>query len=129
MAGDTLNINVQVQANGEAISIVPNTLTYSSGKGDKSVMVASYGQALTTIYGDNLKNAISTIKFKVYPTSDIIKTMQQLQDNKNANTLTLIFPDTSDTFTMTEAAITNDPDIPASPDEQIEYTFQGTAVV
>jgi hypothetical protein len=70
--------NPTVTINDDTIGIVPNSLVYKPGLGDKNVRAqSSGGNAIDAVVTENAETKISMVKFKLYNTKtnlDIVKT-------------------------------------------------------
>lgn len=62
--------NPTLEVNDVVIAIVPNSLVYKNGFGDKSVKVqSSGGNAIETVITEDADNKKSMVKFKLYNTA------------------------------------------------------------
>ena len=125
--------NPLVYVNNYAIVIVPNSFSFVTGKGDKKVSAASTGNTISTVYSNDLINAVSKVVFKTYVTNDNISFFEAVRDLGNANQIK--FSDTDNagnillTYTMTSAAITDEPTYEAISEGTVEFTFMGDPLV
>jgi hypothetical protein len=124
------SVNAYVMINGNYFNIVPNSLMIVLGKGSKKVKPALNGETVSSVFFDDLSEAVGKIQFKLYNTPDNVSDMAAVQDLKNANTVQAVLTDDDNTsYTCANAAVTTDPEIEFSPESSITYVFEGDPIV
>ncbi len=116
--------NPVVKLNGETISIVPNSLAYKLGTGDKVIRaVSSGGGAITPVTTDNVETKLGMIKFAVPNTADGALIARTVADNGEANEFQISDEDLQVSFT--NMSLMTEPERPLSQDGAFELEFQG----
>ena len=117
--------NLGVTINGELTPVVPNSVEYNNGYSEISVKSASIGGgAATSVHSENVESKYSVLKFKVYPQDVIIALFPAWKAAIAANTCSGV-DKTGAPFTMVGGSFVNNPNIPPTPDGEIEIEFRG----
>lgn len=115
--------------NGEVFNIVPNSLTFVRGTGEKEVKVQSAGgNQLENVILDNIQTAVGQIKFKQFNTEDNISAMLDVINNGSNNTVQFVSNEGL-SGTLRQAIVTNDPEFELSVDGETEYTMKGQQII
>ena len=118
----------QVIINNIVYPIVPNTLTYTGGKGEYNVRGSSVGAELTeVVFSENAEEKISKCNFEIYPTAENIKSAEEWKAALNDNLIELVGDDFNKTFT--NMALVNDYEVNLGADTTISLEFAGDPAV
>lgn len=123
---------VAVEVNDEPSAIEPGTLSFTEGFGEALVRAASTGgEGTELIFGRDVSNAMSMIKFELPATIPNVDLVRSWQAGLGANTVQLSanFGGKSFSRTMTQASVVNDPEVNVGPEGTIEIEFKGNPVV
>jgi len=132
MADIVLN-DPQVELNDQLMAVVANSVSYTSGDGERSVKAAGTGggKGVLTI-SENVESKISTAKFSVFTTVDNADTIEQATKQLNNNVLKISGTDpfgNSIRKTFTNAVIMNDPEFNLQQDGQIDVEMSSDPAV
>ena len=130
MAGVQAIATPTAQVNNETISIIPNSLKYKSGRGERSVRTqSSGGSAVDVIMTENAETKKSMVTFEMLNTAKNISSVEDWQDALNGNAITI--SDNNQNFTKAFANMTviNDPEVTLSQDGNLTIEFEGSAAV
>lgn len=119
--------NPSVEVNNDAIGIVPNSLSYKKGKGDKNVRAQSAGgNSIEAIVTENAETKKGMVKFSLYNTATNQSLLDGWQEG-NANTVRL----SQGEFTLSfrTMVVTTDPEVQTGADGNLEVTFEGQPAV
>lgn len=119
--------NPSVRANGQVISIKPNTLDYTSGVGERAVNpITAGGESTTPVITEDASTKKSMLKFALDNSSKSIQVKDSLQTNF-FNEFEII----ADKFSIVfkNMVMINDPEIPLSHEGEIELEFEGSPVI
>lgn len=123
----TLN-NPTVEVNDNPIAIVPNSLSYKKGRGEKSVKAQSAGgNAIETVVTQNAETKVSMVKFKLYPTKENFDLADVWIDNINGNTIRLSEGELTESFRG--MVTTTEPERMVGADGELELEFMGQPVL
>lgn len=127
MAIQTL-ANPTVEVNDAPIAIIPNSLSYKKGQGDKTVKAQSAGgNAIEVVISENAETKVSMVKFKMFNTKENFDMINAWTDNINGNTIRLSEGELVESFrTM---VVTSEPERMIGADGEAEITFEGTPVL
>lgn len=128
MALKTLS-NPQIEVNDQTIAIVPNSLSYKKGKGDKDVKAQSAGgQSIEVVVTENAETFISMVKFKLYNTAVNFNLVDQWIDNvPDGNTIRLSEGEITESFRS--MIVTTEPERIVGADGELEIEFKGQPVL
>ena len=123
----------QVTLNDELLAIVGNSVSFTTGDGERSIKAAGTGggKAVLTI-SENIETKISTAKFSVFTTVRNADTVDQAIKRLNNNVLVIAGTDpfgNSLRKTFTNATITNNPEFNLQADGQIDIEMSSDPVV
>jgi len=126
MAAEKTLANPTVQVNDVTIGIVPNSVSYKSGKGDRNVRAESAGgDSVDVVVTENAETKVSMVKFKLYNTKSNDEKLRGWQTNADGNTIQLSDGDFVRSFAS--MYVTSDPEIAVGADGEIEIEFMGKA--
>ena len=116
----------EIVANDITVFVVPNSVKYKSGKGESSVKVQSAGNGIVAVVNStNVETRKSMLSFSVQSTTQAIALKELWQANRGGN----VFELGSVNLTMSQATMTNDPEINLSDDGTVELEFEGAPMV
>lgn len=121
-----------VTVNNDSVGIVPNSLTYTEGKGEQSIMAASLGGDQTDqVYAHNIESNFATIKFEMYSTVENIAKADQWKSLRNTNVvqITASNADGNLTRSFTQAAILNDYEVNLGTEANIAVEFKSNPAI
>ena len=117
--------NPTIQWNGQTLAIIPNSLSYKTGGGDKVVRpVSAGGGAVTTVVTENVETKMSTLKFSIANTADNIAVARQMNDAGEFNEFQIADDELQVSFSG--MALLTEPERPLSMDGEIELEFAGS---
>jgi hypothetical protein len=120
--------NPTIQVNGVTISIIPNSFSYKSGKGNTNLRSQSAGgnsiQVIKTVDAETKK---SMAKFSMITTNTNISRLEGWQDDDDGVTIDA----TEDDFNVPfqKMYIMEDPEIGTGAEGSTEVTFEGDPLV
>lgn len=125
--------DASVVINNALFGIVPNTISFTEGKGEQNVRVASGGGgAVSLVYSRNVETNYSNLKFELYNVPDVINAVRAIKSNLNQNTIS-VSGQTPDgklfTRTFKESALTADYEVTLGADTTIALEFMTAAAV
>ena len=116
--------NPTLKVNGTTVAIVPNSLSYKLGTGDKVQRpMSSGGNSVTIVTTDNAETKMSMCKFSVPNTPAGLALTRDTADNNEQNTIEIAEPNLQVAFT--QMALTTEPERPLTQDGVIELEFMG----
>lgn len=120
--------NPTLLINDVNIGIVPNNLSYTEGFGEQNMRVRSGGGgSIETVFSSNVETNLSTIKFQIYPTSDILNSPRAWKALRNDNVISISDVDFNRTFVF--CALINDYEIPFGSDTVVELEWNGAPAI
>lgn len=120
--------NPAVEVNDQAISIVPNSLSYKKGQGDKSVKAQSAGgNSIEVVVSENAETKISMVKFKLFNTKTNFDYANEWIDNLNGNVIRLSEGSLIESFRG--MVVTTEPERMVGADGELELEFMGEPVL
>lgn len=126
--GKTL-ANPTIQVNDSTISILPNTLSYKSGKGNVTSRAQSAGgNSISIVVTEDATTKVSMVKFKMINTKTNIELVEGWQDNSQTTGNTIRFSDGDLTKSFRAMNIEEDPEIMLTSDGEIDLVFKGLPV-
>lgn len=121
-----------IQVNNDTIGLVPNSFSYVTGDGEVTVRAASSGGGNSiSVHTQNAETMFSKVMFKVYTTVDNISKIRDWKANVAGNTINVSQRDVGGKdFSLAFAgmSMTNDPDVNASADGEIEIEMAGDQI-
>ena len=132
MADIILN-DPQVELNDQLLAVVGNSVSYTTGDGERSVKAAGTGggKSVLTI-SENIESKIATAKFSVFTTVDNADTVEQAMKRLNNNVLKISGTDpfgNSIRKTFTNPIVMNDPEFNLQQDGQIDVEMSSDPAV
>ena len=126
MAVKTLS-NPTLEVNDDVIAIVPNSVTYKTGFGDKDVKAqSSGGNAIETVITENAETKLSMVKYKLYNTA---KNLQLVKDWGALESSTIRLYEGQITESFRDMVITVEPEVAVGADGELELEWKGTPAV
>lgn len=120
--------NPSVEINDQVISIIPNSLSYKKGQGDKAVKSQSAGgNAIEVVMTENAETKISMTKFKLYNTKSNFDLVNSWLDNIVGSTIRLSEGDLIESFR--NMIVTTEPERAIGADGELEIEFMGQPVL
>lgn len=121
--------NPSVRINDETISIVPNSLTVVQGLGETKVRAASAGgNSIETVHTSDAESKISSVKFDVYNTPEVLSKIPAWKNAIGSNTVQVVgnLPNgAAFSVAMANVSLTNDPEMELSADGKTSLEFMG----
>ena len=115
--------NPTVEVNDDIIAIVPNSVTYKPGVGDKDVKAqSSGGDAISVVVTENAETKLSSVKFKLYNTSG---NLQLVKDWNALFSNTIKLSEGSITESFRDCVITTEPERMIGADGELEIEWKG----
>ena len=122
-----------VIVNNEPISVVPNSVAYTEGKGEQTVRAASTGGgAVEQVYSENVETNFSMVKFEIYNDAFSIKKAREWKTNGNLNVVQIAGTakdGTSVERTFQNAGLLADYEVALGSETTIELEFKSDAAV
>lgn len=116
--------NPTVEVNDQVISIVPNSLVYKKGFGDRQVRAQSAGgDSITAVVTEDATTKLSMVKIKLLPTTENINLVSEWLDSRDGNTIR--FSEDSNIESFTGMYVTTEPENTTGADGEIEIEFMG----
>lgn len=116
--------NPTVVVNNNTIAIVPNSLIYKTGSGDKTVRPQSAGgDAVEPVITEDAETKKSMVKFKLYNTKTNLNFVK-VWGASFSNTIEISEDDVTESFS--EMVITAEPERNIGADGDLELEFEGT---
>ena len=126
MGSKTLS-NPTVEVGNDAISIVPNSLSYKKGKGDKNVRSQSAGgDSIEVVITENAETKKGMVKFSLYNTAVNQALLDSWQDSDET---TIKLSQGSFTLSFRSMVVTSDPEVSTGADGSLEVAFEGQPAV
>ena len=126
MSNKTLS-NPTVEVDDDTISILPNSLSYKEGQGDRNVRAeSSGGNSITAIKTINAETKISMCKFKMSNTDTHLKQVKAWAASDDGVTINLSEGEIQVAFR--EMVVTTEPERAVGADGEIEVEFMGPPV-
>jgi len=124
--------NAAVLVNDEVVTIVPNSLKFNEGQGEKQVRAGSTGGGgVEQIFSENVEDALGKVSFSIHTTPANVELQRKWQANKNRNVVTIAgsTDEGEVTRTYTQAAVVNDPDVEVASEGVIALEWMANAPV
>lgn len=119
--------NPTVEVNNDAIAVIPNSIVYKKGKGEKNVRSQSAGgNSIEIIVTENAETKKGMFKCSLTNTKTNQDLLDSWQDN-DANTIRLSQGDFVISFRG--MVVTSDPEISTGADGNLEVEFEGQPAV
>ena len=130
---DIILSDPQITLNDDLLTIVGNSVSYTTGDGERSIKAAGTGggKAVLTI-SENVESKFSTAKFAVFTTVENADIVEQAIKRLNSNVLVVSGTDPFGNNlrkTFTNAVITNNPEFNLVADGQIDVEISSDPVV
>jgi len=112
--------------NNDVISVVPNSVSYKNGAGERKVKTASAGgRSVEIINTYDAGTLIGMLKFKLYTTKRNIDLLNDWVNRSIDANNTATLNDGTFVTNFTEMCVVNDPEVATGVDGEIEVEFQG----
>jgi hypothetical protein len=116
-----------VEVGNDAIGIVPNSLSYKKGKGDKNVRSQSAGgDSIAIVITENAETKKGMVKFSLYNTAENQALLDSWQDSDET---TIRLSQGSFTLSFRSMVVTSDPEVSTGADGSLEVVFEGQPAV
>lgn len=127
--------SVTLTFNGDAVPVLPNSVTWTEGQPEKMVRSVVVGNTVVQEFSKNFEEAFSKLNFAVIPSAlrvDQIRAFQNL-DNTNVVTVTatevVAGAEQSLERTFNNLTIVNQPEINIGADTQVDIECKSDAAV
>ncbi len=121
--GERALSNPTIEINDETISIIPNSLSYKPGLGDKDAKAQSAGgNAISVVVTENAETKISMVKFKMFNTTfnlNLVKDWNVLYES----TIRISEADITESFR--DMIMTTEPERMIGADGELEIEWKG----
>jgi len=118
--------NPTVEVNNDVVAIIPNSLSYKKGKGDrKALPQSSGGNAIDIVVTEDAETKKSMVKFSLRNTKANQDRLDSWQDEEQ-NTIRLSQGDFVIPFR--QMVVTGDPETETGADGKLEVMFEGAPV-
>ena len=118
--------NPSVEVNNDAIAIIPNSLSFKKGKGEKKALPQSAGgNSIEIVQTEDAETKKSMVKFSLRNT----KSNQDLLDTWQDTINTIRLSQGDFVVSFRGMIVTNDPEIQTGADGNLELNFEGTPAV
>lgn len=122
-----------VHVNNIQQAIVPGSLSYTPGFGERKILAQSEGGGrVSQVFATNQASAFSKVRFALYVNPDNETAVRGWQNLRNRNTIQVVASDDAGnkiTRSFSQAAVMNDPVIPFSVDGTIEVEWESNQSV
>lgn len=116
----------EIVVNDITVFVVPDSVMYKSGKGERKVLPQSAGNGnVQQVVSRDVNTFKGMVKFSVRSTTESIALKEQWQNNEGANVIEL----GSVNLTMNNATMINDPEINLTSDGVVEMEFEGAQLI
>jgi hypothetical protein len=120
--------NPSVLVNNLATPIVPNSFTFTEGRGEQTVRVQSAGGgSVQSVFSNNVETNLSTVKFSMFPTAENINAILAWKDNGSANVISATGAGLTRSFT--NATLIGDYEVNLGSDTVIDLEFKTDAAI
>lgn len=119
-------------ANNEAVGIVPNSLKYTEGFGERNVRAVSVGGGkVEQVYANNVEGALGKLMFDLPSTPENIALAREWAAAGNGNVFQIAgsTPEGEVTRTFTQAAIINDYEVEIGSEANISIEVMANAPI
>ena len=118
-----------ITVNNVTVAIIPESFTFTEGKGEATMRAASSGGGrVTMVFNRDVSTQISEPKFGLYNTNENLELAKEWANNDDENAITATDV-TGFTRTFTGAAITNNYEPKLSSDGSIDLEFMSEPAV
>lgn len=119
--------NPTVEVNDDVISILPNSLSYKEGQGDRNVRAESAGgSSIVPIITDNAETKISMVKFKMSNADNHLSQVKEwMAAGIDGVTINLSQEGSSTQVAFRNMVVTTEPERSIGADGEIEVEFAG----
>ena len=119
--------NPQIEVNDDVISILPNSLAYKEGQGDRNVRAESAGgNSITPVVTINAETKLSMCKFKLSNTEEHLNQIKEWMAADDGVTISL--SEGNITVAFREMVVTTEPERAIGADGELEIEFTGPPV-
>lgn len=120
--------NPSVLINNISVPVVPNSVSYTEGKGEQTVRVQSAGGgSVQSVFSNNVETNLSMVKMSLFPTAENIALILTWKNNANANAISITGSGLTRSFA--NATLTSDYEVQLGSDTQIDLEFKADAAV
>ena len=115
--------------NNETVYIIPNTLKFKTGKGERNVRAASGGgSSVQMVVTTNVETKKSMVSFEMMNTKANFETVQKNVDLFDQNAVELVDPQSGFATAISNLTVINDPEMSLSQDGNITVEMEGAPV-
>lgn len=120
--------NPTVEVNDQPIAIIPNSLSFKKGQGDKTVKPQSAGgNAIETVISEDATTKKSMVKFKLTNTKENFDLKDSVTTNISGSTIRLSEGELVVSFRG--MVVTTEPELMIGADGELEIEFEGMPVL
>ncbi len=120
--------NPTVLINNLSVPVVPNSVTYTEGRGEQTVRVQSAGGgSVQSVLSHNVETNLSMVKFDMLPTAENIDLILGWKDNGSDNAISITGAGLTRSFT--NAVLTSNYEVTLGSDTKISLEFHTDAAV
>jgi len=120
--------NPTVEVNDQPIAIIPNSLSFKPGQGDKTVKTQSAGGgAIEVVISEDATTKKSMVKFKLTNTKENFDLAKIITSNISGNTIRLSEGEMVESFRG--MVVTTEPERMIGADGELEIEFEGQPVL
>ena len=121
--------NPTITINNLTTPIVPNTFTYKSGKGDRTVRTqSSGGGSVQNVFSTDIETNKSMVKFSIFNPKENIDKLEDWQDLLDGNAI-LVTAKNGFSKSFSNMTLITDPEIAFGSDTTIEVEFEGSPAI
>ena len=121
--------NPTITINNLTTPIVPNTFTYKSGKGDRTVRTqSSGGGSVQNVFSTDIETNKSMVKFSIFNPKENIDKLEDWQDLLDGNAI-LATAKNGFSKSFSNMTLITDPEIAFGSDTTIEVEFEGQPAI
>ncbi len=122
-----------VHVNNVQQAIVPGSLRYTAGFGERQILAQSEGGGrVSQVFATNQSTAFSRVMFSLYVTPENEQSVRRWMANRNRNSIQVVAADSEGnriTRSFTQACVMNDPEVRFAVDGQIDLEWQANQSV
>jgi hypothetical protein len=117
----------QLVLNNKLLGLVPNTFSFTSGRGEYTHRRASTGgNGTVAVFSKNAETFKSMPKFELFPTTDNLDVIDTAKLNNSNNTL--VYSENGKSIVFTNLVITNDPEFAVGADTTVSVEAEADPI-
>ncbi len=123
--------NPAIIVNGVSVAIMPNSFSYTEGRGEQTVKTQTAGGgSVENVFFDNAETKFSMVKFELYNTDVSIELALIWKNNTNLNVIEWNGGIKSNTVRVVKgAALTNDYEVELKNEGMLSLEFHGEVAI